>query len=76
MTHFVPVTMCFTQRTCVNLRLYGVTHIVTGTKCVTRQPPLPYSSISMLTGQWSLPKTSLWMLAAVTLSAIESLTRK
>ena len=36
MTHFVPVTMCVTQKVWGHLRLYGVTHIVTGTKGVIR----------------------------------------
>ena len=35
-THFVPVTLCITQKARVNLRLDGVKHNVTGTKCVTR----------------------------------------
>ena len=34
MTHFVPVTLCITQKARVNLRLDGVKHNVTGTKCV------------------------------------------
>ena len=34
-THFVPVTLCITQKARVNLRLDGVKHNVTGTKCVT-----------------------------------------
>ena len=36
MTHFVPVTLCVTQETRRNRRPYGVTHNVTGTKCVTK----------------------------------------
>ena len=35
-----------------------------------------YRSILSSTGQWSLPKTSLWMLASATRSATSSLTRK
>ena len=35
-THFVPVTLCVTQETRRNRRPYGVTHNVTGTKCVTK----------------------------------------
>ena len=34
MTHFVPVTLCVTQKTHVNQQPYGMTHNVTGTKCV------------------------------------------
>ena len=37
---------------------------------------LLYSSISSVTGQWSLPKISLRMPQARTWSAIASLTRK
>ena len=33
-THFVPVTLCVMQKTRDILRLYGMTHNVTGTKCV------------------------------------------
>ena len=34
-THFVPVTLCVMQKARGVLRLYGMTHNVTGTKCVT-----------------------------------------
>ena len=59
MTHFVPVTLCITQKTLVNLRLDGVTHNVTGTKCVIKQPPallppLPYSL------GWTSVNFTLW----------------
>ena len=34
MTHFVPVTLCVIQKTHVNQQAHGMTHNVTGTKCV------------------------------------------
>ena len=47
-THFVPVTLCITQKAYVNLRLDGVIHNVTGTKCVTKDQSLNTSCSSTL----------------------------
>ncbi len=58
MTHFVPVTLCVMQKTHVNQQPYGMTHNVTGTKCVIKHPlallPFPY------TLGWTSVNFTLW----------------